>query len=387
MKLHEYQAKDVFRKSGIPVPDGHLITAAHQAAKATQLVEGPPWVVKAQVHAGGRGKGGGVKIVSSSDEVVVATEEMFDKPLKTKQTGVDGVCVNQVLIEEGVNIAREFYLSVLVDRKTAMPTMIFSQAGGMEIEEVAEKTPNLILKEHISPITGLLPSQAKNFIYALDPIPSPQISKALMSIMAKTYDIFIKNDCSLLEINPLVTTKSGNVLAVDAKISIDDNAIFRQKDLVAFDDPREKDPLELQAEKYNLNYIRLDGNIGAMVNGAGLAMATMDVIKMAGAEPANFLDVGGGASEEMISKGFEIILQDRRVKAILINIFGGILRCDILARGVVAAAKKKRIRVPLIVRLEGTNVEEGREILRNSSLKFLVAHNLAEVAQLVAKQV
>jgi succinyl-CoA synthetase beta subunit len=387
MKLHEFQAKDIFRKSGTPVPDGQLVTASDQVSKATQVINGPPWVVKAQVHAGGRGKGGGVKVVQSTYDVVVATEAMLGKPLVTKQTGPDGVAVNQVLIEEGVEIDREFYLSMVVDRSMAMPTMIFSQAGGMEIEEVAAKTPDLILKEHVNPITGWLPSQAGNLIYKLDPPAPPEVRKSLMAVMANVYKVFLNNDCSLVEINPLVITKDGKVFAVDAKITIDDNALFRQKALLDLDDPREKDPLELQAEKYNLNYIRLDGNIGAMVNGAGLAMATMDVIKMAGAEPANFLDVGGGANEEMISKGFEIILQDRRVKAILINIFGGILRCDVLARGVLAAAKKKRIRVPLIVRLEGTNVEEGRKILQNSDLKFLVAKDLAEAAELVAKQV
>ncbi len=387
MKLHEYQAKELFRKAGIPTPNGQLVTAADQAKMAAQTVNGPPWVVKAQVHAGGRGKGGGVKVVRSSYDVVVATEAILGKPLVTKQTGAEGVKVNQVLIEEGVDIDREFYLGMVVDRATRMPTMIFSQAGGMEIEEVAANTPDLILKEHVSPITGWLPSQAGNLIYKLDPVPPPAVRKGLMAVMANVYKVFLANDCSLVEINPLVTTTDDKVLAVDAKMTIDDNAMFRQKALAELDDPREKDPLELQAEKYDLNYIRLDGNVGAMVNGAGLAMATMDVIKSAGAEPANFLDVGGGANEEMISKGFEIILGDRRVEAILINIFGGILRCDVLARGVLAAAEKTRMRVPLIVRLEGTNVEEGREILQNSDLKFLVAKDLAEAAELVAKQV
>ncbi len=387
MKLHEYQAKEMFRKAGIPTPNGQLITSADQVSKAAQIVNGPPWVVKAQVHAGGRGKAGGVKVVQSPYDMVVAVESILGNPLATKQTGADGVKVNQVLIEEGVDIDREFYLGMVVDRTARMPTMIFSPAGGMEIEEVAAETPDLILKEHVSPITGWLPNQAGNLIYSLDPVPLPEIRKKLMSVMANVYKVFLANDCSLVEINPLATTKDGQVLAVDAKMTIDDNAIFRQKALAELDDPREKDPLELQAEKYNLNYIRLDGNVGAMVNGAGLAMATMDVIKAAGAEPANFLDVGGGANEEMISKGFEIILQDRRVQTILINIFGGILRCDVLARGVLAAAHKKSIRVPLIVRLEGTNVEEGRKILQKSDLKFLVAKDLAEAAALVAKQV
>jgi succinyl-CoA synthetase beta subunit len=275
----------------------------------------------------------------------------------------------------------------VIDRATASPTMIFSQAGGMEIEEVAATSPELILKEHVDPAVGWMPFQARNFIYKLDPPLLPDTARGLMSVMASVYKIFLANDCSLVEINPLVITGEGRVVALDAKIIIDDNALFRQKALLELDDPREKDPLELMAENYNLNYIRLDGNIGAMVNGAGLAMATMDVIKLAGAEPANFLDVGGGASEEMITRGFEIILMDSRVKAILINIFGGILRCDVLARGVLAAAKKTSISVPLIVRLEGTNVEEGRAILKDSDLKFLVAKDLAEAAELVAKQV
>jgi succinyl-CoA synthetase beta subunit len=265
--------------------------------------------------------------------------------------------------------------------------MIFSQAGGMEIEEVAATSPELILKEHVDSAVGWMPFQAKNFIYKIDPPLLPDSVKGLISVMASVYKIFLANDCSLVEINPLVITGEGRVVALDAKITIDDNALFRQKALSELDDPREKDPLELMAENYGLNYIRLDGNIGAMVNGAGLAMATMDVIKLAGAEPANFLDVGGGANEEMITRGFEIILKDSRVKAILINIFGGILRCDVLARGVLAAANKTSISVPLIVRLEGTNVEEGRAILKDSDLKFLVAKDLAEAAELVAKQV
>ena len=387
MKLHEFQAKEIFRNSGIAVPNGYLVTSSDKAVEIAHSIKGPPWVVKAQVHAGGRGKGGGVQVVHSPDDVSTATQSMLGKPLVTNQTGPDGVIVNQVLIEEGVEIDREFYLGMVIDRSMAMPTMIFSQAGGMEIEEVSATSPELILKEHVDPTCGWMPNQAGNLIYKLDPLPSPEAIKALKSVMANSYKVFLGNDCSLLEINPLVITKDNKVLALDAKINIDDNAYFRQKKLFELDDPREKDPLELQAEEYNLNYIRLDGNVGAMVNGAGLAMATMDVIKMAGAEPANFLDVGGGANEEMVSKGFEIILQDSRVKAILINIFGGILRCDVLARGVVAAARKKSIEVPLIVRLKGTNVDKGKEILMSSDLEFLVAKDLAEAAEMVSKQV
>ncbi len=387
MKLHEYQAKDIFKKAGIPIPNGQLITEASQASEAAQSINGPPWIIKAQIHAGGRGKAGGVKVENDPTKVVTTAESILGKPLMTKQAGPDGAVVHQLLIEEGIDIEREFYLSMVIDRATASPTMIFSQAGGMEIEEVAATSPELILKEHVDPAVGWMPFQARNFIYKLDPPLLPDTARGLMSVMAKVYRLFLANDCSLVEINPLVITGEGRVVAVDAKITIDDNALFRQKELLELDDPREKDPLELMAESYNLNYIRLDGNIGAMVNGAGLAMATMDVIKLAGAEPANFLDVGGGASEEMIMRGFEIILKDSRVKAILINIFGGILRCDVLARGVLAAAKKTSISVPLIVRLEGTNVEEGRAILKNSDLEFLVAKDLAEAAGLVAKQV
>jgi succinyl-CoA synthetase beta subunit len=387
MKLHEYQSKEIFRKRGIPVPAGQLVLSPDQVEKALTALSGPPWVVKAQVHAGGRGKGGGVKIVHNPDEAVSAVETLLKTPLVTPQTTPEGVAVHQVLLEEGIDIDRELYLGMTVDRSTASPTMIFSQAGGMEIEEVAASTPGLILKEPVNPCAGWMGYQARNLAFSLDPVPQPEVLRGLTGVMQKISKLFVELDCSLVEINPLVITKKGDAVALDAKITIDDNALFRQKDAAALDDPKEKDPLELMAGEYNLNYIRLDGNIGAMVNGAGLAMATMDVIKLAGADPANFLDVGGGATEEMITKGFEIILQDPRVKAILVNIFGGILRCDVLARGVIEAAQKTEITVPLIVRLEGTNVEQGREILNGSHLKFLVARDLAEAAQLVAEQV
>ena len=387
MKLHEYQAKEIFTKWGIPVPSGQLATKVDQAKTAAEKIDGPPWVVKAQIHAGGRGKAGGVKVEHDRQKVIAAAASLLGKPLMTKQAGPGGVVVHQVLIEEGIDIEHEFYLSMLVDRSTASPTMIFSQAGGMEIEDVAAASPEFILKESIDPAVGWMSYQARNLIYKVEPPLSPVATKEMMSVMSSVYKLFLAHDCSLVEINPLVTTKEGKVIALDAKMSIDDNALFRQKALGELDDPREKDPLELIAEKYNLNYIRLDGNIGAMVNGAGLAMATMDVIKLSGAEPANFLDVGGGASEEMVTRGLEIILKDSRVRAILINIFGGILRCDVLARGVLAAARKIDIDLPLIVRLEGTNVEEGRAILTNSDLKFLVAKDLSEAAELVSKQV
>ena len=387
MKLHEYQAKEVFRKFGIPVPEGKVIASGDDALKEAENLSGPPWVIKAQVHAGGRGKGGGVKVVKSIEDVKIAAEIILKNPLITKQTGSEGKKVNEVLIEEGVKIVRELYLAIVVDRTMARSTMICSQAGGMEIEEVAEKTPELVLTQPVDPAVGWTSYMGRSLVYKLDPLPEPGTIKELIAVMGRLYNAFVTLDCSMAEINPLVITKEGKVLAVDAKMDIDDNALFRQKEMRTYDDPREKDPLELEAGEYNLNYIRLDGNIGAMVNGAGLAMATMDVIKMAGAEPANFLDVGGGANEEMITRGFEIILRDKKVEAILINIFGGILRCDVLARGVLAAAEKTDIKVPLIVRLEGTNVEKGREILENSDLTFLVAKDIAEAADLVAQQV
>jgi succinyl-CoA synthetase beta subunit len=387
MKLHEYQSKEIFRNHGIPVPAGQLVLSPDEVEQALSRISGPPWVVKAQVHAGGRGKGGGLKIVRDIEEAVSAVQTLLKTPLVTPQTTPEGVAVHQVLLEEGMDIDRELYLGMTVDRSTATPTMIFSQAGGMEIEEVAATTPELILKEPVNPGTGWMGYQARNLAFSLDPVPPPEVLRALTTVMQKISKLFVELDCSLVEINPLVITKKGQAVALDAKITIDDNALFRQKDAAALDDPKEKDPLERTAGEYNLNYIRLDGNIGAMVNGAGLAMATMDVIKLAGADPANFLDVGGGATEEMITKGFEIILQDPRVKAILINIFGGILRCDVLARGVIEAARKNEIAVPLIVRLEGTNVESGRKILNESELEFLVAGDLTEAAELVAKQV
>ena len=387
MKLHEYQAKDIFRKFEIPVPKGKVAFSGEEAFQAAVELNGPPWVVKAQVHAGGRGKGGGVKVVQTLEDVRKAAKTILENPLVTKQTGPEGRKVNQVLIEEGVQIDREIYLAMVIDRSKARPVMIFSQEGGMDIEEVAAKSPEAVLKEFVDIHVGWMPFQARKLAYSLTPLPGPEALKDLMGLMANLYKTFMTLDCSLAEINPLVITKSGKVIAIDAKINIDDNGLARQKDLKALDDPKEKDLLDAKAEKYNLNYIRLNGNIGAMVNGAGLAMATMDVIKLAGAEPANFLDVGGGASEEMVTRGLEIILEDKNVKAILINIFGGILRCDVLARGVLAAAAKTAIKVPLIVRLEGTNVEEGRRILQESNLKFMVARDMAEAAEMVTKQV
>ncbi len=387
MKIHEFQAKDLFRSYGIPIPSGGIASSPDQAAEVAKGLPGPPWVVKAQIHAGGRGKGGGVRLADSLNEVEKAADDILTHPLITPQTGPSGQKVRQLLIEEGLDIDKEFYLGIVVDRKHECPTMIFSQAGGMEIEEVSVQHPDLVLIEKIDIANGFMPYQARSFFYALEPRPDKGVLQQLSPIMTKLYDLFISKDCSLVEINPLIITKSGDVVALDAKINFDDNALFRHKDVAELHDPYEMDELEARAMEYNLNYIRLDGNVGAMVNGAGLAMATMDVIKLAGAEPANFLDVGGGASEEMVTNGLKIILSDRRVEAILINIFGGIMRCDVLARGVVKAAKEVEIGVPLIVRLEGTNVEEGRAILQTSELDFSVAQDIEEAARMVAEKV
>lgn len=387
MKIHEFQAKDLFRTFGIPVPSGKLAYTPSQAVDSAKGLPGPPWVVKAQIHAGGRGKGGGVRLADSLEEVERAADEILSNPLITPQTGPSGQKVRQLLIEEGLDIDREFYLGIVIDRKLESPAMIFSQAGGIEIEEVSAKHPELVFIEAIDITHGFMPYQARNFFYALKPVPDKDMLKESSAIMSRLYKLFASKDCSLVEINPLVVTKSGKVVALDAKINFDDNALFRQKEIAQLHDPYEMDELEAKASEYNLNYIRLDGNIGAMVNGAGLAMATMDIIKLAGAEPANFLDVGGAASEETVANALKIILSDKRVKAILINIFGGIMRCDVLARGVVKAAKEVEITLPLIVRLEGTNVEEGRKILKDSNLDFSVAKDMEEAARMVAKQV
>jgi succinyl-CoA synthetase beta subunit len=387
MKIHEFQAKDLFRTWGIPVPGGAITTTPAQAVDAAKSVPGPPWVVKAQIHAGGRGKGGGVRLVKTLKELEEAARDILSHPLVTPQTGPSGQKVRQLLIEEGLAIDKEFYLGIVVDRKLECPAMLFSQAGGMEIEEVSAQHPELVLIENIDITQGFMPYQARNFFYALDPLPDRGVLTELSATMSKLYELFIAKDCSLVEINPLILTKSGKLVALDAKINFDDNALYRQSDIARLHDANEMDELEARASKYNLNYIRLDGNVGAMVNGAGLAMATMDLIKLAGAEPANFLDVGGGASEEMVTNGLKIILSDKRVKAILINIFGGIMRCDVLARGVVKAAKEVKIHVPLIVRLEGTNVNEGRAILKESGLDFSVARDMEEAAKMVAEQV
>ena len=388
MKIYEFQAKDLFREFGIPVASGKLAVTLSQAVDGAKNLPGPPWAVKAQIHAGGRGKGGGVRLTNSLEEVERAAEEILANPLITPQTGPSGEKVRKLLIEEGVSdIEKEFYLSIVIDRKLECPVMIFSEAGGMEIEEVSAKHPESIMMEAIDVARGFMPYKARNFLYSIQPVPGKDTLTEFSEVMTKVYELFISKDCVLVEINPLAMTKSGKLIAIDAKVEIDDNALFRQRKIEQLHDPYEMDEWEIKAFQYDLNYIRLDGNIGAMVNGAGLAMATMDLIKLAGAEPANFLDVGGGASEGKVRNGLLMILSDPRVKAVLINIFGGIARCDVLARGVVRAAREVDIRVPLIVRLEGTNAEEGRAILRDSGLDFSVAKDLEEAAKMVAKQV
>jgi len=382
MKIHEYQAKELLRKFQVPVPEGAVAGTAAQARQVAENLPGGPFVVKAQIHAGGRGKGGGIKTAATAQEVERLAGQILGMTLITPQTGPEGKLVKQVLVEQAQEIARELYLGIVPDRTLGRPVIMMSAAGGMEIEEVAARTPELIIKEAVNPITGCLPYQARNLAFGVGL--DPQLLRPAVSFIDSLYRLFIALDCSLAEINPLVVTKSGALLALDAKLNLDDNALFRHRDLAGLEDPSEMDPLEFEARKHQLNYIRLNGNVGAMVNGAGLAMATMDLIKAAGAEPANFLDVGGGASAEMVSNGFRIILGDPQVKGVLINIFGGILRCDVLASGVVEAVQEVKVQVPIIVRLEGTNVEQGREILKNSGLKFTVATDMLDAAQKVA---
>jgi succinyl-CoA synthetase beta subunit len=382
MKIHEYQAKQLFQKYAVPIPQGGVAFSADEAVKVAESLGEFPVVVKAQIHAGGRGKGGGVKLADSMDEVRALAGEMIGMTLVTHQTGEEGQKVQKLLIEQGLQIEKELYLSIIPDRETAMIAIMASEAGGVDIEQVAEDTPEKIIKVFIDPLLGIQGYHCRTAGYGLNLHPS--ILKQFNQMLIKLYRLFVDYDCSLLEINPLVITKQENVIALDAKVNFDDSALFRHKDIVEYRDLDEEDPLEVEASKYNLNYIKLDGNIGNMVNGAGLAMATMDIIKLAGAEPANFLDVGGGASAEMVENGFRIILGDKNVKGILINIFGGILRCDVLAEGVVKAAKKTGIEVPVVVRMEGTNVEEGRKILQESGLSLITAMDLRDAAQKVA---
>jgi len=383
MKIHEYQAKQLFRRYGIPTPDGDV---AFDPAKAREVASGLnrfPVVVKAQIHAGGRGKGGGVKLAGSLGEVTAHAEAIIGMNLVTHQTGAEGKMVRKVLVEAGSEIEKELYLSLVPDRQTACIMIIASRAGGMDIEEVAAKTPDQIIKVQVNPLVGIQPFHCRKLAFGLGL--SGSLAKDLSQMVTRLYQLFVENDCSLVEINPLVITKDQRLLALDAKMDFDDNAMFRHKDIAALRDLDEEDPLDVEASKYNLNYIKLDGNVGNMVNGAGLAMAVMDTIKLAGAEPANFLDVGGGATAEMVENGFKIILSDPNVKGILINIFGGILRCDVFASGVVEAARKTAVTVPVIVRMEGTNVEAGRKILAESGLKLFTATDMKSAGDMVAE--
>jgi len=383
MKIHEYQAKDILRKYGVPVPDGEMATTLEEADTAAKALFGKgnvAVVVKAQIHAGGRGKGGGVKVVKTIEDADAAAKAILGMQLVTHQTGPAGQKVQRLLIEAGSAIDRELYLGLVLDRASAKVVFMASQAGGMEIEQVAHDTPELIYKEYVEPALGLQPYQARQLAFKLG-LSAKQINPAV-SFMMGLYKAFVENDASLMEINPFITTKAGELMALDCKINFDDNAMFRHKDLKELRDLAEEDPLEVEASKYNLNYIKLDGSIACMVNGAGLAMATMDIIHYAGGSAANFLDVGGGANQEQIENAFGILLSDPNVKAIFINIFGGILRVDVLAQGVVNATKKLNVKLPIILRLEGTNVEEGRQILADSGLDFQVGTTMKEAADL-----
>jgi succinyl-CoA synthetase beta subunit len=382
MKIHEYQAKELFKKYKIPIPAGGAAFSADEACQVADGLGGWPVVVKAQIHAGGRGKGGGVKLAHSAAEVKTVAGQILGMTLVTHQTGPEGRRVRKVLVEQGLNIRKELYLSIIPDRATAKIVLMASAAGGMDIEEVAAKTPEKIIKVFVNPLSGLQGYHGRQLAFGLN-LP-PAAVKSFTSMLQNLYRLFMEYDCSLVEINPLVITAEEAVIALDAKVNFDDNALFRHKELFEYRDLDEENPLEVEASKFNLNYIALDGNVGNMVNGAGLAMATMDIIKLAGAEPANFLDVGGGASAEMVENGFRIILSDPNVKGVLINIFGGILRCDILANGVVEAARKTGIQVPVVVRMEGTNVEAGRRILAESGLNLITAVDLKDAAQKVA---
>jgi len=383
MKIHEYQAKSMFKRFEVPIPQGGVAFTTEEAEKVAATLGEFPVVVKAQIHAGGRGKGGGVKLAHTKEELKAVADEILGMTLVTPQTGPEGRLVKKVLVEQGLNIAKELYLSILPDRASAKIVIMASEAGGMDIEAVAEETPEKIIKVFINPLVGIQGYHSLQVAYGLN-LP-PAAIKPFILLLNNLYKLFVCYDASLVEINPLVLTTDDKVLALDAKLSFDVNALFRNQELLEFRDLDEEDPLEIEASKYQLNYINLDGNVGNMVNGAGLAMATMDIIKRAGAEPANFLDVGGGADEEMVENGFRIILSDPNVKGILINIFGGILRCDVLAEGVVKAATKAKIEVPVVVRMEGTNVEQGRKILNESGLSLIPAKDLADAAQKVAQ--
>jgi len=381
MNLHEYQAKDVFRSYGIPVPAGKVAASAEEAAGAARSLGGSVWVVKAQVHAGGRGKAGGVKLVRDADAARAAAADMLGKRLVTQQTGPEGLPVEKVYVEAGSEIAREIYLSLTLNRERGRIALIASASGGMDIEEVAHKTPDKILTATIHPAAGLQAHQARELAFGLG-LAGPQVAE-FTALTAALYRLYLDKDLSLLEVNPLIVTKAGKLMALDAKINIDANALFRHPELAQLRDASQEDPMERRASEHDLNYVSLDGNIACMVNGAGLAMATMDLIKLHGGEPANFLDVGGGATSERVTAAFELILSNSRVRAVLVNIFGGIVRCDLIADGVINAVKKVGVKVPVVVRLEGTNADKARALLAQSGLKITAATDLTDAARKV----
>lgn len=385
MNIHEYQGKEIFRSMGVAVPEGRVAFTAEEAVEKAKELDSDVYVVKAQIHAGGRGKAGGVKIAKSLSEVETYANELLGKQLVTHQTEPEGKEVKRLYIEQGCDIQKEYYVGFVIDRATNKVTLMASEEGGTEIEEVAAKTPEKIFKETIDPVVGLSPYQARRIAFNIN-IPKESIGKATKFLLA-LYNVFIEKDCSIVEINPLVTTGDGQVLALDAKLNFDDNALFRHKDIVELRDLEEEDPKEIEASKYDLSYIALDGDIGCMVNGAGLAMATMDTINHFGGNPANFLDVGGGATKEKVTEAFKIILGDDNVRGIFVNIFGGIMKCDVIAEGIVAAVKEVELTLPLVVRLEGTNVERGKEILNDSGLAIEPAATMAEGAQKIVKLV
>jgi succinyl-CoA synthetase beta subunit len=383
MKIHEYQAKAILARHGVPVPRGEVAFKASEAGEIARRVGGSVVVVKAQIHAGGRGKGGGVKLARSPEDAEKIARNMIGMTLVTHQTGPEGRVVSRVLVEEGLQMTRELYLSLVLDRSSGKFVMMASAAGGMDIEEVADKTPEKIVRVSIDPGVGIVPFEARQLGFGIG-LDGSQVNK-FVKLATALYEAFVVTDASLLEINPLVVTQGGDLLALDAKMNFDDNALYRHADIKDLRDIGEEDPLEIEASKFSLNYIHLDGNIGCMVNGAGLAMATMDIIKLAGGEPANFLDVGGGANAEQIRNAFKILMSDKKVKAVLINIFGGILRCDILAQGVIAAVKLLGVPVPIVIRMEGTNVDEGKRLLRESGMKLTTADSMDEAAKKVVE--
>ena len=379
MNLHEYQAKEVFASYGVPVPDGQVARTPEEAAAAVEALGGKLWVVKAQVHAGGRGKAGGVKLVKSAKEAADAARGMLGETLVTHQTGPEGLPIHSVYVEKGSAIARELYLSMLVDRESERVAIIASTEGGMDIEEVAEKTPEKLLQVTINPASGLFPWQARQLGFGMG-LTADQVKK-FVGVLDGLYRMFTERDAGLVEINPLIVTEDGDIMALDAKVNIDSNALYRQKAMVDYRDTSQEDDAELEASEHDLNYVSLDGNIACMVNGAGLAMATMDLIKLHGGEPANFLDVGGGATAERVTAAFNLILSNESVGAILVNIFGGIVRCDLIAEGIITAVKDVGVKVPVVVRLEGTNVEQGRKLLADSGLKITTASDLTDAAK------